>query len=112
MNAHILPAIFSTALLFLAGGIAEAAPAKVPVFIDTDIGDDIDDALALALVLSSPELDIRGITTVHGDAYTRATLLCRFLHAIGKRDIPVSAGRDPRQPPEFAGQFQYALRPS
>ena len=40
-----------------------AAPARaVPVIFDTDIGDDIDDALALALALQSPELDVRGVT--------------------------------------------------
>ena len=63
-----------------------AAPvlARVPVLIDTDIGDDIDDALALALALSSPELDVRGVTTVHGDAHSRALLVCRFLHAVGR----------------------------
>jgi len=37
---------------------------KKRVIIDTDIGDDIDDALALALAINSPELDIIGITTV------------------------------------------------
>src|SRR5262245_36426690 len=90
-----------------------AAPvfAKVPVVIDTDIGDDIDDALALALAVSSPELEVRGITTVQGDAHTRALLLCRLLHAIGKTDIPVAAGKAGRNPPDFAGQLQYGLRP-
>jgi len=33
------------------------------VIIDTDIGDDVDDAFALALALRSPELQILGITT-------------------------------------------------
>lgn len=97
------------AVVLLGVGLAQA---KTPVYLDTDIGDDIDDALAVALALSSPELDVRGITTVHGDAYTRAELLCRFLHAAGKREIPVAAGRDPRQPQEFAGQFQYSRRPA
>src|SRR5438876_6133000 len=98
MNApSSLVAVLCVIALFLSAGFAEAAPAKVPVLVDTDIGDDIDDALALALVLSSPELDLRGVTTVHGDAYTRATFLCRFLHAVRRRDVPVSAWRDPRQ---------------
>ena len=46
------------ALLFLTGRM-DAQPKqpakKNPVLIDTDIGDDIDDALALALALASPE---------------------------------------------------------
>src|SRR5437899_5386280 len=81
------------------------------VLLDTDIGDDIDDAFALALALRSPELDLRGVTTVHGDAHTRALIVCRLLHAIGRDDIPVAAGTPPREPPEFRGQFQYGLRP-
>jgi purine nucleosidase len=60
--------------------------------IDTDIGDDIDDAFALALALRSPELHILGITTAYGDTELRAQLLDRYLGAIGRADIPVAAG--------------------
>ena len=35
------------------------AAEKVPVLIDTDIGNDVDDAFALALAVNSPELDLR-----------------------------------------------------
>jgi inosine-uridine nucleoside N-ribohydrolase len=62
------------------------------VIIDTDIGDDIDDAFALALALRSPELQIIGITTTFGDAETRAKLVDRFLAEVGRPDIPVAAG--------------------
>ena len=67
-----------------------AVPEKV--IIDTDIGDDIDDAFALALALRSPELQIIGITTTFGDAETRAKLVDRFLAEVGRPDIPVAAG--------------------
>jgi competence ComEA-like helix-hairpin-helix protein len=87
-------------------------PGKVPVLLDTDLGTAIDDAFALAFVLASPELDLRGITTVHGDAHTRALIACRFLHAVGRDDIPVASGSPAREQPEAAGQFQYGLRPS
>ncbi len=60
--------------------------------IDTDIGDDIDDAFAVALALRSPELHILGITTAYGDTELRARLLDRYLGAIGRADIPVAAG--------------------
>jgi len=59
--------------------------------IDTDIGDDIDDAFAIALALHSPELHILGITTAYGDTELRARLLDRYLGAIGRTDIPVAA---------------------
>lgn len=62
------------------------------VIIDTDIGDDIDDAFALALALKSPELKILGVTTTFGNTEMRARLLDRYLQAVGRNDIPVFAG--------------------
>jgi inosine-uridine nucleoside N-ribohydrolase len=62
------------------------------VILDTDIGDDIDDAFALALVLRSPELKLLGIMTEFGDTELRARLVDRFLGAVGRGDIPVTAG--------------------
>jgi len=61
--------------------------------LDTDIGDDIDDAFALALVLKSPEIKLLGITTEYGDTELRARLVDRYLAAVGRRDIPVAAGK-------------------
>lgn len=62
------------------------------VVIDTDIGDDIDDAFALALALKSPELKILGVTTTFGNTELRARLVERYLKAVGRSDIPVFAG--------------------
>src|SRR6266404_9548240 len=42
------------------------------IIIDTDIGDDVDDALAVGLALRSPELETLGISTTFGDTETRA----------------------------------------
>lgn len=73
---------------------AEAKPASTPqsVIIDTDIGDDIDDAYAVALALKSPELKILGVTTTFGNTELRARLLDRYLKAVGRTDIPFFAG--------------------
>lgn len=68
------------------------APAPQLVILDTDIGDDIDDAFALALVLQSPELKLLGVTTTFGDTELRARLVDRYLAAVGRGDIPVAAG--------------------
>ncbi len=77
------------------------------VIIDTDIGDDIDDAFAVALALRSPELQILGITTTFGDTEMRAKLLDRLLGEVGRADIPVAAG--PPTPPKTAfTQLRYA----
>src|SRR4029077_15375428 len=63
------------------------------IIIDTDIGDDVDDAFAVALALRSPELQILGITTAFGDTETRAKLVDRILGEVGRGDIPVAAGK-------------------
>jgi inosine-uridine nucleoside N-ribohydrolase len=89
---------------------ASATPQTAPtekVIIDTDIGDDIDDAFAVALALRSPELQILGITTTFGDTETRAKLLDRFLGEVGRADIPVAAGV-PTPPKGAFTQRRYA----
>jgi len=83
------------------------------VIIDTDIGDDIDDAFAIALLLNCPELEVVGITTVHDDARTRARIACKMLHLAGRTSIPVAAGPgrgDPNQAP-WAADFE-AVKPA
>ncbi len=62
------------------------------VIIDTDIGDDIDDAFALALAVSSPKLQVLGVTTAWGDTELRARLARRFLIQTGHGGIPVAMG--------------------
>lgn len=70
-----------------------AAPAHAEkIIIDTDIGDDIDDAFAVAFALRSPELQILGISTTFGDTEARARILDRLLAEAGRSDIPVLAG--------------------
>ena len=61
--------------------------------LDTDIGDDIDDAFALALLLRSPEVKLLGITTTFGDTDLRARLTDRYLEAVHRAEIPVASGR-------------------
>jgi purine nucleosidase/pyrimidine-specific ribonucleoside hydrolase len=62
------------------------------IIIDTDIGDDIDDALAIALALKSPELDLRGVTCVFGDIASRVAIALKLLDIMGRADVPVAAG--------------------
>jgi purine nucleosidase len=66
---------------------------KHHILIDTDIGDDIDDALALALALRSSEIELLGVTTVFGDTQKRALLAAHVLRVFGREDIPVAAGQ-------------------
>ena len=86
------------ACLLLGQLIALPAPAtKIPILLDTDIGSDIDDAFAVALILRSPELDLLGVTTVSGDTQARARLAAKMLWEDGRREIPVAAG-EPGKP--------------
>ena len=82
-------------LLLLAIGLAHPAlPQTVPskVIFDTDIGDDIDDAYALGLLLRSPEVKVLGVTTAFQDTHLRARLAARFLESAGRKDVPVYEG--------------------
>lgn len=72
---------------------AWAQGAREKVIIDTDIGDDVDDAFALALAMKSPELQILGVTTTFGETEVRAQIVDRFFEAIGRTGIPVMAGK-------------------
>src|SRR5215472_5454857 len=86
------------------------APAKVPdqlVIIDTDVGDDVDDAFAIALAMQSPEVRILGITTAWGDTKLRARLAERFLQETERTDIPVAVGVQ-THPGQFAGALRQA----
>jgi inosine-uridine nucleoside N-ribohydrolase len=63
-----------------------------PVLLDTDIGTDIDDAYALLLAAVSPELDLRGVTTVNNDTTLRAQIARRLLQIMNRSDVPVAVG--------------------
>ncbi|MEQ4719519.1 nucleoside hydrolase [Nonomuraea sp. B19D2] len=63
----------------------------VRVIFDTDIGTDVDDALALAVLLGSPEVDLLGCTTVYGDTRLRARLAKR-LARLADRSLTVVPG--------------------
>jgi inosine-uridine nucleoside N-ribohydrolase len=62
------------------------------VWIDTDIGSDVDDALALAYALRHPDLDVVGVSTVFGDVALRTRIARRLLAEAGSPDVPVVTG--------------------
>jgi pyrimidine-specific ribonucleoside hydrolase len=66
----------------------------IPLIIDTDPG--VDDAVALALAVASPEADLLAVTTVFGNAPVASTTAnaCRLLALLGRPDVPVAAGAD------------------
>ena len=81
-------------------GVGTVGPVSAPaaatgaqlVIFDTDIGDDIDDVMALGLILQSPELKLVGVTAAWGDTSLRARLVDRLLAQCGVTDVPVLQG--------------------
>ena len=94
LAAAMLPNAFGQATSpAITSHVAAKTPARPQlVLLDTDIGDDIDDAFALSLALKSPEIKMLGITTAYGDTQLRARLLDRFLQAVGRYSLPILAG--------------------
>ena len=68
----------------------------IPIILDTDIGTDVDDALALTLAVHSPEIDILAVTTVGADICLRGRIARKLLRVLGRDEIPVAAGCDRR----------------
>ena len=113
MKLKLLIALFF--LLVPLAAIWSQAPASTAskpqlVILDTDIGDDIDDAFALALVLKSPEFKLLGVTTEFGDTDLRARLVNRFLEYQCIYGIPVVPGK-PTEHTNVFTQSAYARGP-
>ena len=72
-----------TSLSASAADLQSAKLAPVPVILDTDIGDDIDDTWALALLLKSTELNLKLVVSDYGEAQYRARLLAKLLERAG-----------------------------
>jgi inosine-uridine nucleoside N-ribohydrolase len=62
------------------------------VVLDTDIGSDCDDTVALALALASPEIELAAVTVVSGDVGLRGRIAAHLLALGGRPDVPVHAG--------------------
>ncbi len=69
-------------------------PKRTPIILDCDPGHD--DAIALLLALASPEVDLLGVTTVHGNQTLEKTTAnaLRVLDLVGRGDVPVAPGAD------------------
>ena len=78
--------------LCLAAALVTPAAAAKKIIFDTDPG--TDDAMALMLALTSPELDVRAITVVPGNVTAQMGLenALRMVSLANRCDIPVAAG--------------------
>jgi purine nucleosidase len=79
----------------------------IRTILDTDIGTDVDDCLALAFLLGSPEIELAGVTCVYGDVELRGRMVSRLLRLAGRDEVPFYLGvREPllrRRPVYWAG---------
>lgn len=62
------------------------------IWIDTDVGSDVDDALTLAYALRHPDLDLVGISTVFGDVALRSDIARAVLASADVHDVPILTG--------------------
>lgn len=94
---------------------------KIRILIDTDLGDDVDDAAAFMLILQSPEFELAGVTTVFKETEKRAEMVRELLSLYGREDVPVVAGYgqalierrfDPKEEPIQYGILQERREPS
>jgi purine nucleosidase len=65
---------------------------SVRLILDTDIGSDVDDALALAFALRHPDIDLVAVTTVADDTIKRARIARQVLRAAGREDVEIAPG--------------------
>ncbi|MCY3929278.1 MAG: nucleoside hydrolase [Acidobacteria bacterium] len=90
----VLPALLAVSLPAAGQPEAGAAGEREKVLFDCDIGSDIDDAYAMALLLASPEIELVGVTVGHARTADRAFLALRMLWETGLDHIPVHVGRE------------------
>ncbi|MFN7946912.1 MAG: nucleoside hydrolase [Blastocatellia bacterium] len=107
MKKHLLLSALLNLLLILSLNVitvsAQSGPSKI--ILDTDIGDDIDDAWALAFVVQRKSFEVLGVTITDGKTADRARIACKMLHLAGRDDIPVAVGR---QTPDDRTHYQFA----
>jgi purine nucleosidase len=100
----LLLTLFGATPLTTAGNPDQSAPAKV--ILDTDIGDDIDDAWALAFILAHKNFDLLGVTIAHGNTPARAPIAAKMLRITKRDSVPVAVGR--KTSDGYAHQYTWA----
>lgn len=65
---------------------------KIPVILDTDIGGDIDDTWALAMMLKCPELEPKLIVSDTANTVYRAKICAKMLERADRSEIDIGIG--------------------
>jgi inosine-uridine nucleoside N-ribohydrolase len=89
INTSLSPASIGTPSSPLPG---PTSPTRWSVIVDTDVS--VDDLMAILFLLGCPDIDIKGITIVHGVAHMErgAQIIRGLLARAGRTDVPVAAG--------------------
>ncbi len=108
-------ALTITAGLIAGGHAGNAGAGTIPVILDTDIGDDIDDTWALLMLLRMSQFDLQLAIGDFGNAIYRARLLAKLLQLTGRSDVPIGVGVEPVDEPggqsDWLGDYQLADYP-
>lgn len=64
---------------------------KHKLVISTDIGTDVDDAIAVYIAATHPDIDLKGVWVTNGNVETRALIAHRLLKYAGK-EVPIFIG--------------------
>jgi len=114
-NGTQAPVKALVAILGICLFVAATHAAPIPVILDTDIGDDIDDTWALAMLLGMPELDLKLVVTDYGNTPERTRLVAKILQRAGRTDIPIGTGiktgNDPLTQKRWVGDFDLGTYP-
>ena len=103
--------VFALGLALAPYAGAQEPPLKL--LLDTDIGADIDDEMTLIYLLNSPEIDLRGVTTVHGNPESRANSAREIIDVMERGgEIPVYAGaaKNLNQQPEMTDASRFIVQ--
>jgi purine nucleosidase len=76
------------------------------VWLDTDIGTDVDDLYTLIQLCRTPEVELIGVSTVHGDTRLRAQIAKYTTRLLGREDLPIAIGAERSmsgEPPSWGG---------
>lgn len=76
----------------MGSGRGQGVVVLIPILLDTDLGSDVDDELALAMLWGSPEAELRGVCTTYGDVAVRARIV-EAMAALAHRPVTIAPGQ-------------------
>lgn len=78
---------------------------KIPVILDTDICDDIDDLYNLMVCIMDPRIELKAVTVVYSQVVKKARFVAKIFRLMGVKDVPIGVGT--RMPRTRLEKYQY-----